>query len=341
MQFEWKAWTAQSESDSANKTTGVLDAAWGIFGTLIIDIIALVFIWMAFMAAKNVSKAVKMAVQPFEDIGNKVGSLAKSIPKYTPIPGTGLSAAGMTKVVSNAENAMIGAHDERFKSSAAGKLFGWDKVVATVDEKKLADAMKAVWMDPNKKADLKIVWEQIEKQTGKDIDHSSMFQTVADGLKNMKDRRDKITALENIGYSNKAAMEIVDQLGKKDFVVDKNDTTLMTALKSRVGAPAWWAASGAAGFTQQTLKDTNWKEETHITLGDIKLTVEKWGTLSQTNIDKLIKEWKDKWDEENFNKNISSFTQDVQNGLKKAIKDQTDFYKKTDTPTSPTPPAAH
>ncbi len=79
---------------------------------------------MAFMAAKNVSKAVKMAVQPFEDIGNKVGSLAKSIPKYTPIPGTGLSAAGMTKVVSNAENAMIGAHDERFKSSAAGKLFG-------------------------------------------------------------------------------------------------------------------------------------------------------------------------------------------------------------------------
>ncbi len=65
-----------------------------------------------------------------------------------------------------------------------------------------------------------------------------MFQTVADGLKNMKDRRDKITALENIGYSNKAAMEIVDQLGKKDFVVDKNDTTLMTALKSRVGAPA-------------------------------------------------------------------------------------------------------
>lgn len=50
----------------------VLDSAGGIFGTLIIDIIALVFIWMAFMAAKNVSKAVSMAVEPFEKIGKQV-----------------------------------------------------------------------------------------------------------------------------------------------------------------------------------------------------------------------------------------------------------------------------
>lgn len=35
---------------------GTLDAAGGMFGTIIIDVIALVFIWMAFMAAKNVSK---------------------------------------------------------------------------------------------------------------------------------------------------------------------------------------------------------------------------------------------------------------------------------------------
>ena len=48
---------------------------------------------MAFMAAKNVSKAVKMAVEPFEKIGSQVGNLAKSIPKYTPIPGLGMSAS--------------------------------------------------------------------------------------------------------------------------------------------------------------------------------------------------------------------------------------------------------
>jgi hypothetical protein len=69
-----------------------------MFGTIIIDIIALVFIWMAFMAAKNVSKAVQVAVKPFEDIGNQVGSLAKKIPQYTPIPGLGMSANSIAKI---------------------------------------------------------------------------------------------------------------------------------------------------------------------------------------------------------------------------------------------------
>ena len=96
--FEGKAMN-QSSDPTKNEAIGALDAVGGIFGTLIIDIIALVFIWMAFMAAKNVSKAVAMAVEPFEKIGNQVGSLAKSIPKYTPIPGLGMSAASMGKTV--------------------------------------------------------------------------------------------------------------------------------------------------------------------------------------------------------------------------------------------------
>jgi hypothetical protein len=91
-----------SNSDSAKDSTipGTLDALGGMFGTLIIDIIALVFIWLAFMAAKNVSKAVSMAVQPFEEIGKKVGSLAASLPKYTPLPIPGGSMAGASKAVS-------------------------------------------------------------------------------------------------------------------------------------------------------------------------------------------------------------------------------------------------
>jgi len=82
-------------NQSKEETTGIgaIDAVGGMFGTLIIDIIALVFIWMAFMAAKNVSKAVKGAVEPFEAIGKSVGDMAKSLPKYTPIPGTGISAS--------------------------------------------------------------------------------------------------------------------------------------------------------------------------------------------------------------------------------------------------------
>ena len=63
-----------------------LNATGGIIGTIIIDIIALVFIWVAFMAAKNVSKAVKAAVEPFEQMGKNIGKLGMSLPKYAPLP---------------------------------------------------------------------------------------------------------------------------------------------------------------------------------------------------------------------------------------------------------------
>lgn len=70
-----------------------------MFGTIIIDIISLIFIWAAFMAAKNVSKAVNAAVQPFEDMGKKIGALGMSLPKYMPLPVPGGSIAGVGKMV--------------------------------------------------------------------------------------------------------------------------------------------------------------------------------------------------------------------------------------------------
>jgi hypothetical protein len=124
MTFKWKAWSGKdvgAVAASANAATGVLNSAGGIFGTLIIDIIALVFIWMAFMAAKNVSKAVSAAVQPFEDIGKKVGNLAQSIPKYTPIPGLGMSANSMGKIPQWLESALEAKSTKDFKNSGAGR----------------------------------------------------------------------------------------------------------------------------------------------------------------------------------------------------------------------------
>ncbi len=51
------------------------------------------------MAAKGVSKVAAAAFAPFEQIGEKMGSLAASIPKYTPIPFTGgMSVSSMQKV---------------------------------------------------------------------------------------------------------------------------------------------------------------------------------------------------------------------------------------------------
>lgn len=93
-----------------------------MFGTLIVDVIALVFIWMAFMAAKNVSKAVKMAVEPFEKIGSQVGSLAKSIPKYTPLPLPGGSIHGMQKASADLAHLPEAAANKRYDESNVGKF---------------------------------------------------------------------------------------------------------------------------------------------------------------------------------------------------------------------------
>ncbi len=86
---------------------------------------------MAFMAAKNVSKAVAMAVEPFEKIGQQVGSLAKSIPKYTPIPGLGMSANSMARVPESMQSALSSADTKRFEKSGVGKLLNADKNMPT------------------------------------------------------------------------------------------------------------------------------------------------------------------------------------------------------------------
>ncbi len=110
--------------DNTNTMTGTLNSAGGIFGTLIIDIIALVFIWIAFMAAKTVNKTVSMAFEPFERIGGQVANLAKSIPKYTPIPGLGMSMSGVDKAVQKQQMNLESKSQERDANSSIGRWAG-------------------------------------------------------------------------------------------------------------------------------------------------------------------------------------------------------------------------
>lgn len=87
------------------------------------------------MAAKNVSKVAKAAFEPFESMGKRVGKLAMDLPKYTPIPGTGgLSLKGAEKLANNAQYALDKKHEEEFKGTRYGKMFGGDKVVQKYDE---------------------------------------------------------------------------------------------------------------------------------------------------------------------------------------------------------------
>lgn len=50
------------------------------------NILALVILWMAVMAALGANKITEAAVKPIADMGGSVGQLMKSAPQYIPIP---------------------------------------------------------------------------------------------------------------------------------------------------------------------------------------------------------------------------------------------------------------
>jgi len=134
-------------NQSKEETTGIgaIDAVGGMFGTLIIDIIALVFIWMAFMAAKNVSKWVKAAVQPFEDMGSKIGGIAKSMPKYAPIlpPSLWGSMYGAWRIADQVGNLQAKAAEKKVNESSIGRMVWLWEQASDTDMKKVQELLKA------------------------------------------------------------------------------------------------------------------------------------------------------------------------------------------------------
>ena len=84
--YHGKAINPTEGADNASSASGILSATGNVFGTIIIDIIALSFIWIAFMAAKNVSKTVEIAISPFEKIGSSIAEMSKKLPGLVPLP---------------------------------------------------------------------------------------------------------------------------------------------------------------------------------------------------------------------------------------------------------------
>lgn len=68
MKFLGRATSLSDVSDGANNIVNMLDTGGGIFGTMIVNLIGLVFIWVAFMAAKNISKVASAVAKPFEEV---------------------------------------------------------------------------------------------------------------------------------------------------------------------------------------------------------------------------------------------------------------------------------
>ena len=83
----------------------------------------------------------KAAGKAIEQMGNKLGSLGASLPKYAPIPGLGVSMKGMEKVTQNMEQSVQQRHDKDFKGSKLGKMFGGENAVSEADEKILSRSL--------------------------------------------------------------------------------------------------------------------------------------------------------------------------------------------------------
>jgi len=63
-----------------------LDIGKGIIGTIIMNVLALVILWMAVMAALGADDVTKAAVEPIQKFGGSVGDLMMKAPQYIPIP---------------------------------------------------------------------------------------------------------------------------------------------------------------------------------------------------------------------------------------------------------------
>ncbi|MDD2916880.1 MAG: hypothetical protein PHH70_03495 [Candidatus Gracilibacteria bacterium] len=106
------------DQEAKNGVSGVLDTGKGIIGTIIMNVLALVILWMAVMAALEANDITKAAVKPISEMGNSVGELMKHAPQYVPIPGTGgQSMKSMTQGVSGIKGGI-----EQVASSKASEI---------------------------------------------------------------------------------------------------------------------------------------------------------------------------------------------------------------------------
>lgn len=248
--FIGKAWASNTPASEAKTVEGinnVLNSTSWIFGTLIIDIISLVFIWMAFMAAKNVSKAVAMAVEPFEKIGKQVGSLASSIPKYTPIPGLGMSANSLSKVPDKIQAWFETRSNEKAADSALGKLIGLDgklsKDYTALKQAKEKDRLTRLELDTLQQHVRNIVgtkWTISSEAQEAIKDFANIVKKSTDNI-SLKEKLDK-DLLQGWKLTDAWSHLILGKLADSTHISDRELVNKLTKANSEyvASSTAWW-----------------------------------------------------------------------------------------------------
>lgn len=147
---------------------GALDLGKGIIGTIIMNVLALVILWMAVMAALGADDITKAAVAPIKSFGDEVGKLALKSPQYIPIPlpgGHKVSMAGMQSVPNTISSAL-----SQKASKEGGELGGTFAKALGIEVSELTtalrDATAKLKKNPNDLNAQKDVWKDIYGKIG-------------------------------------------------------------------------------------------------------------------------------------------------------------------------------
>jgi len=116
--------------------TDPFSLAFGAIGKIIVNLLGLVVMWGALMAALNSSKITQKAIRPIAEFGEKIGSTVADLPKNIPltIPGTDkkMSMTGLNQVgtyVQNASSSMGTSAVGGFDSDFFSKIVKGDKIL--------------------------------------------------------------------------------------------------------------------------------------------------------------------------------------------------------------------
>ncbi len=209
----------EKEKESASSTMNVFSTTGGIFGTVFIDIIALVFLWVSFMAAKGVSKAASAAMEPFEKMGKQIGSLGAGAYKYVPIPGTGgMSVNSMEKVPGMVQGGFEMRADQKFKeeTKVGQMLKKWNNAASAGDVAQLKQAVNQA--SPEQAVKAMVATAKLYRNNGNgeqlynDHDNQASLQKLAERIKNGEITAATLKTLD--GVDIKVAKNIIDAAGQ-------------------------------------------------------------------------------------------------------------------------------
>ncbi len=93
----------------------------GTFGVIVLDFIAIAFIWIAFMAAKGVSKTAGAIMNPIENAGKQLANTMKTAPLYAKIPGIG-SIKGLETATATIQRNVSHAGMDSYHNSQLAKM---------------------------------------------------------------------------------------------------------------------------------------------------------------------------------------------------------------------------